>query len=181
MMQRILILTMMITLVAGAALAENKGADLAKKLANPLAAMINVPSQLNFDENIGPDEKGSMIQLNIQPVLPFTLNEDWYLISRTIIPLTDQEDIPIKGEGESGLGDILQSLFISPGLTFTMPARYCICVKGFLDKSWSNRLSGMQISNHVSSKITPAAEITGAEARRLRILKGTTTVKHSIM
>ncbi len=82
-MQRLLMLTLVITLIAGAALAENKCADLAKNLANPLAAMINVPSQLNFDENIGHNEEGSMIQLNIQPVLPFALNEDWLLISRS--------------------------------------------------------------------------------------------------
>jgi hypothetical protein len=42
------------------------------------------------------------------------LNEDWYLISRTIIPLTNQEDIPTAGAGESGLGDLLQSFFLSP-------------------------------------------------------------------
>jgi hypothetical protein len=112
--KRLVLLTLLITLISGTALAENKAADLAKSLANPLAAMVTVPSQLNFDENIGPDEDGSMIQLNIQPVLPFTLSDDWYLISRTIIPLTDQEDVPVKGEGESGLGDILQSLFVSP-------------------------------------------------------------------
>lgn len=114
-MQRSLFLAFVaLYLCYGTALAENRATELAKSLANPLAAMITVPSQLNFDENIGPDEKGSMIQLNIQPVLPFTLSEDWYLISRTIIPLTDQEDIPVEGEGESGLGDVLQSLFLSP-------------------------------------------------------------------
>jgi hypothetical protein len=74
-MQRLLYLTMLITLLAGTALAENKGADLAKDLANPLAAMISVPTQLNFDENIGPNEEGSMIQMNIQPAFSFTLSE----------------------------------------------------------------------------------------------------------
>jgi hypothetical protein len=98
------------------AFAKEKAAGLAKDLANPLSAAITVPMQLNFDENIGPDEKGSMIQLNVQPVLPFTLNEDWYLISRTVIPLTFQDDIPVKGEGESGLGDVFQSFFLSPSV-----------------------------------------------------------------
>ena len=46
-------------------------------------------------------------------------------------------------------------------LTFTVPARYCICVKGFLDESWSNRLSGMKIDNQVPDKQNPSAEITG--------------------
>ena len=46
-------------------------------------------------------------------------------------------------------------------LRFTVPARYCICVKGFLDESWSQRLSGMQIKNQVPDLQTPAAEIIG--------------------
>ena len=46
-------------------------------------------------------------------------------------------------------------------LKFTVPARYSICVKGFLDESWSQRLSGMQINNQVPNTQTPAAEIVG--------------------
>jgi hypothetical protein len=88
--------------------------DLAKKLANPVASLISVPIQANYDENFGLNEEGSVWRTNIQPVIPFTLDEDWNLISRTILPVIDQKDVPISDLGESGVGDIVQSLFFSP-------------------------------------------------------------------
>jgi hypothetical protein len=88
--------------------------DLAKKLANPVASLISVPVQANYDEIFGPNEEGSVWRINIQPVIPITLNEEWNLISRTILPIIDQEDVPVSGMGESGIGDIVQSLFFSP-------------------------------------------------------------------
>ena len=88
--------------------------ELAKKLANPVAALISVPVQGNYDGDIGPADKGEKWTLNIQPVVPISLNENWNLISRTIVPLVDQKDI-ISGAGsQSGIGDILQTLFVSP-------------------------------------------------------------------
>lgn len=51
--------------------------------------------------------------LNIQPVAPFSIGEEWNLITRTIVPLVDQQDIP-PGTDESGLGDVVQSFFFSP-------------------------------------------------------------------
>jgi hypothetical protein len=92
---------------------SDAAAELAKKLANPVAALISVPLQYNYDENLGADGKGSKSVLNIQPVWPFSIGEDWNLITRTIIPLVEQQDIPI-GTDKSGLGDILQSFFFSP-------------------------------------------------------------------
>ena len=88
--------------------------DLAKKLANPVASLISVPIQANYDENFGPTEDGSVWRTNIQPVIPFSLNDDWNLISRTILPIIDQDDVPFNGMGESGIGDTVQSLFFSP-------------------------------------------------------------------
>jgi hypothetical protein len=99
------------------AVAQEAGADeaaeLAKKLANPVASLISVPLQYNYDANYGPDDKGSKSVLNIQPVWPFSLGKEWNLITRTIIPLVSQHDIP-PGTDKSGLGDILQSFFFSP-------------------------------------------------------------------
>jgi hypothetical protein len=89
-------------------------AELAKKLANPVASLISIPLQYNYDENIGPQGEGSTSVLNVQPVVPLSLGQDWNLIVRTIVPLIDQQDIPVKGNDKSGLGDILQSFFFSP-------------------------------------------------------------------
>jgi hypothetical protein len=91
---------------------ENE-ADLAKKLNNPIAALISVPMQLNYDQDIGAADKGKRWVLNIQPVIPFTLNEDWNMISRTIVPLISQDDV-VPGTHQSGLGDVVQSFFFSP-------------------------------------------------------------------
>jgi hypothetical protein len=108
----ITLLTTMV-LFSGSAFGQSED-DLAKKLANPIASLISVPIQSNYDENIGPNDKGSVWRTNIQPVIPFTLNDDWNLISRTILPVIDQDNVPTSGLGESGIGDIVQSFFFSP-------------------------------------------------------------------
>lgn len=89
-------------------------AELAKKLNNPVAAMISVPVQFNYDSEIGPERDGERVTLNIQPVVPITLNDDWNLISRTILPVIDQQDIFPDAGSQFGLGDTTQSLFFSP-------------------------------------------------------------------
>jgi len=100
--------------LASQALAQESAADLAKKLSNPVAALISVPLQLNYDEKIGPTESGKRWLLNVQPVVPITLNEEWNVISRTILPVVSQKDIFPGADSQSGIGDIVQSVFFSP-------------------------------------------------------------------
>ncbi len=88
--------------------------DLAKKLSNPIASLISVPLQLNYDSNIGPNDNGDRYLLNIQPVIPFSLNDDWNIISRTILPVVSQDEIFSGAGSQTGLGDVVQSVFFSP-------------------------------------------------------------------
>lgn len=87
--------------------------DLAQQLANPVSSLISVPFQSNWDFGIGPED-ASRYTLNIQPVVPLSLDEDWNLIVRTIVPVIDAESSAAGVPDASGLGDIVQSFFFSP-------------------------------------------------------------------
>jgi len=89
-------------------------AKIAEKLSNPVASLISVPLQFNDDTGIGPTRSGHKVALNIQPVIPVPLSDDWNMISRTILPVVSQSDIAPGTSHQFGVGDITQSLFFSP-------------------------------------------------------------------
>lgn len=95
--------------------AQAQDADqLAKQLSNPIASLTSVPMQLNYDDGVGPLDDGERLFVNVQPVIPISIGEDWNLISRTIIPVISQQEVFPGASDQFGLGDTVQSLFFSP-------------------------------------------------------------------
>jgi len=96
-MRKQIVATLALSVVALAPGARAEEADqaakLAKQLANPVASLISVPFQANYDFNMGPTGDGSKFTLNFQPVIPVSLNKDWNLIVRTILPYISQHDV----------------------------------------------------------------------------------------
>jgi hypothetical protein len=99
---------------AGAApAAAQEQQALAQKLANPISDLVSVPFQFNWEQNVGPGEQTRFV-LNVQPVMPFSLNADWNLIARVIVPFVSQPPLFEGGAPASGVSDVLTSFFFSP-------------------------------------------------------------------
>jgi len=88
-------------------------AELVKQSLNPVASLVSMPFQNNWDFGIGPSD-AMKYTLNFQPVIPITLNDDWNLITRTIVPTIYLESTAPGVGSKFGLGDITQSFFLSP-------------------------------------------------------------------
>ena len=68
---------------------EAQTEKLAKESQNPVANLISVPFQNNFNFGIGSTD-ATQWDLNVEPVIPISLNKDWNLITRTIVPIINQ-------------------------------------------------------------------------------------------
>jgi len=88
-------------------------AELAKKLQNPVANLISVPIQNNWDFGIG-SANAMRYTADVQPVVPFSISEDWNLVTRTIVPVIYAEGTTVGASSKFGLGDVVQSFFLSP-------------------------------------------------------------------
>jgi hypothetical protein len=93
---------------------------LAEQAQNPIANLISVPFQNNATLGMGPDEDQTLNVLNIQPVVPFRLNDDLTLVTRTILPVVSQPGP--EGNNSNGIGDLNPTFFFVPKL----PGRWTV-------------------------------------------------------
>jgi hypothetical protein len=116
--------------------AATNAEELRKQSQNPIANLISVPFQPNWNFDIGPASRVQNVLL-IQPVIPFSISKNWNLITRWITPIIYQPlpvpqppGSPNQQTGVWGLGDLNPSFFLSPkkgkviwgvGPTFVLP------------------------------------------------------------
>ncbi len=90
-----------------------ESSDIAKQAQNPIASLVSVPLENDFNPHTGVDKENSYV-FELKPVVPLRLSDNWTLITRTIIPVIQVPDLAPGVRGTSGLGDVQESLFLSP-------------------------------------------------------------------
>ena len=155
MIRMSLSLTMVLSIASVAeaqtAAPDASGADLAKKLSNPVADLISVPFQFNYNGGF-PEGDGEQFYLNIQPVIPISISPKWNVISRTILPIYSQDISDVEGR-QSGLGATTQSFFFSPknptsfGLIWGVGPAFLIptSTDGIAPNQWGAGITGVAL------------------------------------
>ena len=87
--------------------------DLARAAQNPVADLISLPFQNNLNIDVGELNHDQYV-LNIQPVIPVPLGEDWNMITRTIVPVVYQPSLFPGDSHDFGLGDAQLTAFFAP-------------------------------------------------------------------
>jgi len=150
MFKRAVLLTGLLAGIAGPAQAELSAEELAKLAQNPVGNLVSVPFQNNTNLNFGPEKKTQNI-LNIQPVIPISVNDEWNVITRTIVPVVSQPSLYPGDDRTNGLGDTVFSAFLSPAKPGSMiwGAGPVVQLPTNTDSQLGNRNWGMGLSGVV--------------------------------
>jgi hypothetical protein len=99
--------------VIGDNAATESDTDLARQIQNPVGDLISLPLQDNVNFGYGP-HKAVQNVLNLQPVIPFHVNDDWNIITRTILPIVWNPDLSPASSVPVGLAPTSFTAFLSP-------------------------------------------------------------------
>jgi hypothetical protein len=90
-----------------------ESSDIANQAQNPIANLISVPVENDFNPQTGIKKDDSYV-MELKPVIPFRLSDTWTVITRTIIPVIQVPDLAPGIAETTGLGDVNVSLVLSP-------------------------------------------------------------------
>lgn len=118
--RRIAALLLLASGLSGPAQAGMTQDEIARATQNPLTAMYSLPIQNNTYFGMGPQDRTRNVA-NLQPVIPVHLNDDWTLVTRTIVPLISAPSFPelTPDPGDAytrtnGIGDTTFTAFFTP-------------------------------------------------------------------
>jgi hypothetical protein len=107
-----------LTIFAGVQSARaQESSSIAQQAQNPIARLISVPFENDFNPRTGISKNDEYV-LQMKPVVPFKLSNDWNLVTRTVIPVIQVPDLTPSISSTSGIGDVNLSLFLSPSRAF---------------------------------------------------------------